>query len=162
VAALARSVGLTFQDPNHQLFRRTCRDEVAFGARNVGLRGPGLEGAVGEALEAVGLADDEGTNPFDLGPSRRRLLAIASVLAMRTPIVVLDEPTMGLDDAEGARVRRIVAALASEGRTVVAISHDARFVAATFGRVIRLEAGRVIADGPAAFVEPAERRASRR
>jgi len=129
----------------------------------IGLRGPGLEGAVGEALEAVGLADDEGTNPFDLGPSRRRLLTIASVLAMQTPIVVLDEPTMGLDDAEGARVRRIVAALASEGRTVVAISHDARFVAATFGRVIRLEAGRVIADGPAgAFVEPAERRASRR
>src|SRR6185436_9702851 len=145
VATLARSVGLTFQDPNHQLFGHTCRGEVAFGAGNVGLRGRDLDAAVAAALDAVGLADQATTNPFDLGPSRRRLLAIACVLAMRTPVVVLDEPTMGLDDAEGARVRRIVAALASEGRTVVAISHDARFVAATFGRVIRLEAGRVVA-----------------
>jgi energy-coupling factor transport system ATP-binding protein len=152
-AALARSVALTFQDPNHQLFGHTCRDEIAFGARNVGLRGRELEVAVGEALDSVGLADDGGTNPFDLGPSRRRLLTIASVLAMRTPIVVLDEPTMGLDDAERARVQAIVTGLAREGRTVVAISHDARFVAESFGRAIRLEAGSVVDDAlPTAVV----------
>ena len=150
VAELARSVGVTFQDPNHQLFGHSCRDEVAFGARNVGLGGLELEKAVASALEAVGLSDQAGTNPFDLGPSRRRLLTIASVLAMGTPIVVLDEPTMGLDDDERARVQVIVAALAGEGRTVVAISHDARFVADAFERVIRLDRGRVIEDGPAA------------
>ena len=152
VATLARTVGLTFQDPNDQLFARTCRDEVAFGARNVGLRGTELDEAVAAALDAVGLADQAGANPFDLGPSRRRLLAIASVLAMHTPIVVLDEPTMGLDAQERTRVQAVVAALAHEGRTVVAISHDARFVDESFGHAIRLEAGRVVDDGPPAPV----------
>jgi len=148
VAALARSVGLTFQDPNDQLFARTCRDEVAFGARNVGFRGRDLDAAVAEGLDAVGLADQAGTSPFDLGPSRRRLLAIASVLAMRTPIVVLDEPTMGLDVREHLRVGQIVERVAGEGRTVVAVSHDAGFVSTSLARVIRLEAGRIVADGP--------------
>ena len=150
VAELARSVGVTFQDPNHQLFGRSCRDEVAFGARNVGLRGSELEAAVARALEAVGLGDQSGANPFDLGPSRRRLLTIASVLAMGTPIVIVDELTMGLDEDERARVQALVAELAEAGRTVVAISHDARFVADAFERVIRLDRGRVIEDGPAA------------
>jgi energy-coupling factor transport system ATP-binding protein len=148
VAELARSIALTFQEPNDQLFGHSCRDEVAFGARNVGLKGPELERAVAQALEAVGLADQAVANPFDLGPSRRRLLAIASALAMQTPIVVLDEPTMGLDDKERAVVQRIVGKLAQSGRTVVAISHDARFVAESFGRVVRLDGGRIIADGP--------------
>jgi energy-coupling factor transporter ATP-binding protein EcfA2 len=149
VASLARSVGLTFQDPDRQIFARTCRDEVAFGARNVGLRGADLAAAVTEALRLVGLADEAATNPFDLGPSRRRLLALASVLAIRTPIVVLDEPTMGLDSDERTRVRSIIDGLAGAGRTIVAISHDMRFVQASFDRVVVLESGRVVADGRA-------------
>lgn len=146
VAHLARVVGLTFQDPDLQLFSRTCRSELDFGARNVGLRGSVLEAVVDEALAAVGLTERTATNPYDLGPSGRRLLAIASVLAMRTPVVVLDEPTMGLDTRQIGRVEAIVATLAAEGRTVVAISHDARFVAGSFERVVRLDDGRVIAD----------------
>ena len=102
---------------------------MAFGARNVGLRGRRWTAAVEGALAAVGLEERAETNPYDLGGSRRRLLALACVLAMRTPVVVLDEPTTGLDTAEVARVAGIVGGLASEGRTVVAISHDARFVA---------------------------------
>ncbi len=148
VAELARTVGLTFQDPGQQLFARTCRSEVEFGARNVALRGRALEAAVDDALDAVGLADRTEANPYDLGPSRRRMLALASVLAMGTPVVVLDEPTMGLDSAEVARLESVVQRLAAAGRTVVAISHDTRFVAGSFERVIRLEAGRVISDGP--------------
>jgi len=143
VAALAREIGLAFQDPNDQLFARTCQDEVAFGARNVGLRGSELQDAVDGALASVGLADAERVNPHDLGPSRRRLLALACVLAMQTPIVVLDEPTLGLDGDERSRVASVIAALAEAGRTVVAISHDARFVAGSFDRSIVLEAGRV-------------------
>lgn len=145
VAELARTVGMTFQDPDRQLFAGTCRREVAFGARNVGLRGVELDRSVDDALAAVGLADRAGTNPYDLGGSKRRLLAIACVLAMRTPVVVLDEPTMGLDSAESARVAAIVASLAAEGRTVVAISHDPQFVD-SFERVVRLDAGRVSAE----------------
>lgn len=148
VAELARVVGLTFQDPDRQLFARTCRAEVAFGARNVGLRGRALETAVAAALDGVGLAGRAAANPYDLGPSKRRLLTLACVLAMRTPIVVLDEPTMGLDTLEIARVSAVVASLATEGRTVVAISHDARFVASSFDRAVPLDAGRVVEDGP--------------
>lgn len=143
VAQLARLVGLTFQDPDRQLFAGTCRAEVAFGARNVGFRGTELEGVVEAALEVVGLGERASANPYDLGPSKRRLLALASVLAMRTPVVVLDEPTMGLDTSEISRVAGVVAMLAAEGRTVVAISHDARFVSASFERTVRLDAGRV-------------------
>lgn len=143
VAQLARLVGLTFQDPDRQLFAGTCRAEVAFGARNVGFRGTELEGVVEAALEVVGLGERASAYPYDLGPSKRRLLALASVLAMRTPVVVLDEPTMGLDASEITRVAGVVAMLAAEGRTVVAISHDARFVSASFERTVRLDAGRV-------------------
>ena len=150
VAHLARTVGISFQDPGSQLFARTCRDEVAFGARNVGLRGAALDSAVEAALAAVGLIDRAGENPYDLGLARRKLLAIASVLAMGTPVVVLDEPTPGQDPDGHARLREIVANLASEGRTVVAISHDRGFIADKFERVVVLDAGRVIADGSAA------------
>lgn len=149
VAQLARTVGMTFQDPDRQLFAATCGREVAFGARNVGLRGAELDEAVDGALSAVGLEEKAGANPYDLGPSRRRLLALASVVAMRTPVVVLDEPTMGLDAREIAMVESVIAQLAAAGRTVATISHDARFVATSFQRVVRLDAGRVVADGPA-------------
>lgn len=148
VADLARIVGMTFQDPDRQLFAGTCRREVTFGARNVGLRGAELEAAVNGALAMVGLAEMSGANPYDLGPSRRRLLTLACVLAMRTPVAVLDEPTMGLDAREIGQVESVIAQLAAGGHTVVAISHDARFVAGSFERVVRLEAGRVVADGP--------------
>ncbi len=148
VADLARTVGVAFQDPGSQLFARTCRDEAAFGARNVGLHDAELDGAVEEALAAVGLLEAASVNPYDLGWARRKLLSIASVLAMQTPVVVLDEPTPGQDAFGFARLCAIVANLATEGRTVVAITHDRAFIEASFGRVVVLEAGRLVADGP--------------
>jgi energy-coupling factor transport system ATP-binding protein len=110
---------------------------------------------VGEALEAVGLADVPAVNPYDLGFSRRKLLAIASILAMRTPIVVLDEPTTGQDARGVARIQQLVATLATAGRTVVTISHDMRFVAESFERVVVMAEGRITFDGPVtdAFAE---------
>lgn len=147
VAALAARVGLVFQDPDQQIFAGSVHREVAFGARNVGRRGADLERAVAMALEAVGLDGEAGTNPYDLGYSRRKLLALASILAMETPVVVLDEPTTGQDARGIARVRRIVDELAAAGRTAIAISHDMRFVADTFERVVVMRAGRVILDG---------------
>ena len=101
-----------------------------------------------EALEAVGLAAESKTNPYDLGYSRRKLLTTASVLAMRTPVVVLDEPTTGQDARGVARIADIVGALAAEGRTVIAISHDMGFVAEHFERVVVMRAGRLVIDGP--------------
>jgi energy-coupling factor transport system ATP-binding protein len=147
VADLAHLVGIAFQNPDRQIFAGNVRAEVAFGPRNLGASGEGLKARIEAALEAVGLAGLEGTNPYDLGYSRRKLLGLASVLAMETPAVILDEPTTGQDARGVARVRQIVADLAAAGRTVVAISHDMRFVAEAFPRVVVMRAGRVILDG---------------
>jgi energy-coupling factor transport system ATP-binding protein len=152
VAQLASVVGLAFQDPDRQIFAGRVRTEVAFGARNLGRRGADLDRAVDAALAAVGLEREAAGNPYDLGYSRRKLLALASILAMETPIVVLDEPTTGQDARGVARVRGIVASLADAGRTVIAISHDMRFVAGTFERVVVMREGRVILDGAPAEV----------
>jgi energy-coupling factor transporter ATP-binding protein EcfA2 len=145
VADLARTVGIVFQDPSAQLFAATCRAEVAFGARNAGARGRELDTIVGEALETVGLLQRADANPYDLGPSKRRLLTVASVLAMRPRVIVLDEPTIGLDSGEIDLLTRLVGLLSRSGRTVVAITHEPRFAAA-FGRVVRLDRGRIAAD----------------
>jgi energy-coupling factor transport system ATP-binding protein len=152
VAQLARQVGLVFQDPNRQIFAGSVRAEVEFGPRNLGFRGSEVHAAADWALEAVGLADEARTNPYDLGESRRKLLALASVLAMRTPVLVLDEPTTGQDLRGVAVVRQAIEAATAEGRTVIAISHDMEFVAEAFERVVVMRAGRVILDGPPANV----------
>ena len=151
-AQLARQVGLAFQDPDRQIFSGSVLAEASFGPRNVGLRGRDLDETVASALAAVGLTGQEQTNPYDLGYSRRKLLTIASVLAMRTPVVVLDEPTTGQDARGVARIERLVADLAAAGRTVVCVSHDLRFVAEAFERVVVMRAGRVVLDGPPAVV----------
>jgi len=147
VAELAREVGLAFQNPDRQIFAGSVRAEVGFGPRNLGLPDAERGAAVDRAIATVGLAGDEATNPYDLGFSRRKLLALASVLAMGTPIVVLDEPTTGQDARGIDRVQRIVADLVADGRTVVAISHDMRFVAESFERVVVMRDGRIVFDG---------------
>jgi energy-coupling factor transport system ATP-binding protein len=152
VAALAARVGLVFQDPDRQIFAGRVRTEVAFGPRNLGLRGAALEAAVEGALTAVGLAEQADRNPYDLGFSRRKLLALASILAMGTPTVVLDEPTTGQDLHGVERIQALVAELHATGRTVIAISHDMRFVAETFDQVVVMERGRLILDGTPAEV----------
>ena len=152
VAHLAATVGLAFQDPDRQIFAGRVRTEVAFGPRNLGRRGPELERAIDDALIATGLDKDAQTNPYDLGYSRRKLLALASILAMGTPVVVLDEPTTGQDARGVERIRRIVADLSVAGRTVIAISHDMRFAAEAFERVIVMRDGRIVLDGTPAEV----------
>ena len=148
VAQLARRVGLVFQDPDQQIFAASVRSEVEFGPRNLGLRGGSLRQAVDAALDAVDLGTEARTNPYDLGSARRKLLALASVLAMRTPVLVLDEPTTGQDLRGVERVRSVIESASSAGRTVIAISHDMRFVAESFARVIVMHAGRIVLDGP--------------
>jgi energy-coupling factor transport system ATP-binding protein len=152
VAALAAVVGLAFQDPDRQIFAGRVQAEVEFGPRNLGRSGPELHRLVGHALTATGLEAEAKTNPYDLGYSRRKLLALASILAMDTPIVVLDEPTTGQDARGVARVQAVIDDLAAAGRTVVAISHDMRFVAESFERVVVMRAGRIVLDGSPAEV----------
>lgn len=155
VARMAARVGIVFQNPDRQIFARKVRTEVAFGPQMLGRSRAAVAEAVDGALETVGLAEHAESNPYDLGFSQRKLLAMASILAMQTPVLVLDEPTTGQDLRGVQRAQAVVAATAAEGRTVVAISHDMRFVAESFERVVVMRAGRVILDGPpkAVFAE---------
>jgi energy-coupling factor transport system ATP-binding protein len=146
-AAMAAVVAMAFQDPDRQIFARRIRDEVAFGPRILGRPRDRVDAAVAQALELVGLSDVAEQNPYDIGYSRRKLLALASAYAMETPVVVLDEPTTGQDARGVRRVTDVIARLVDGGRTVVAISHDMRFVAETFGRVIVMRRGRIALDG---------------
>ena len=152
VAQLAAVVALAFQDPDRQIFAGTVKAEVEFGPRNAGLRDAALAEAVDEALRATGLEAEAGTKPYDLGYSRRKLLSLASVMAMRTPVVVLDEPTTGQDARGIRRIEAIIRDLGDAGRTVIAITHDMRFVADCFERVIVMRQGTVILDGSPAEV----------
>jgi energy-coupling factor transport system ATP-binding protein len=152
VAQLARTVGLCFQLPDRQIFSSNVRGEVEFGPHHQGLADEDAFARATAALERVGLADDLGTNPGDLSETQRKLLTIASVLAMETPVVVLDEPTTGLDARGVALISEIIADLVTEGRAVVGISHDLRFVAQTFDRVAVLDSGRITLEGSPAEV----------
>jgi energy-coupling factor transport system ATP-binding protein len=145
---LAATIGFAFQDPADQLFERSVEREVAFGPRNLGFATERITALVAEALAAAGLSEARATNPYDLDASQRKLVALASVLAMDPAILVLDEPTTGQDPAGVARVRSIVAAWHGAGRTVIAITHDLAFAAAAFDRVVALRDGTVIDDGP--------------
>jgi energy-coupling factor transport system ATP-binding protein len=152
VAHLAAQVGLVFQDPDRQIFAGGVRAEVAFGPANLGRARADVATAVERALDAVGLTGVRDANPYDLGYSRRKLLALASILAMDTPILVLDEPTTGQDARGIERIGRVVDEVSAAGRTVIAISHDMRFVAETFARVVVMRAGRIVLDGTPAEV----------
>jgi energy-coupling factor transport system ATP-binding protein len=152
VAELARLVGIVFQNPDRQIFSGRVRAEVAFGARTSGLDRDAQEERTIAALAELDLAGQAALNPYDLGYSRRKLLATASVLAMATPGIVLDEPTTGQDAPGVTRVQHLIVRLAGLGRTVIAISHDMRFVAETFPRVIVMRAGTILLDGTPAEV----------
>jgi energy-coupling factor transporter ATP-binding protein EcfA2 len=143
----ARSVGFVFQNPDDQLFNRSVEREVAFGPRNLGLVGASALELVERALELTGLVAVRATNPYDLGLSMRKLVALASVLAMEPQVLVLDEPTTGQDGPGVERVGAIVDAYRRDGRTVVAITHDMEFAARHFGRIVVMQGGRVVADG---------------
>ena len=152
VAALAARVGVVFQNPDRQIFAGKVRDEVGFAPRIFGWDKAEIATATRSALDAVGLAGSADANPYDLGYSRRKLLTLASVLVMKTPVLVLDEPTTG-QDARGIRqVQDVVAAMHEIGRTVIGISHDMRFVAESFDRIVVMGAGRILLDGPPADV----------
>jgi energy-coupling factor transport system ATP-binding protein len=156
VAELARTVGFVFQNPDDQLFERSVEREVAFGPRNLGLPATVIASQVASSLAAVGLDGQRATNPYDLDLSRRKLVALAGVLAMDPAVLVLDEPTTGQDADGVARVGAVIEAFRAAGRSVVTITHDMEFAATHFTRIVVMRAGEVVADGsPADIFAPA-------
>ena len=158
IAALAGTVGFVFQNPDEQLFERTVEREVAFGPRNLGIASADIGALVASSLAAVGLIDERSTNPYDLDLSRRKLVALAGILAMNPAVLLLDEPTTGQDADGVARVGSVVEAMRAAGRTVVSITHDMEFAARHFTRIVVLRAGVVVADGPPSHVFAAANR----
>jgi energy-coupling factor transport system ATP-binding protein len=152
VAQLAQRVGYVFQNPDEQLCKRRVWDEVAFGPINLGFTPAQVRQHVEAALVQLDLEPYTGTNPHDLPPSDRRRVAIASVLAMATPIIVLDEPTTGQDQRFLAQLTHLLAEWQTQGRTVIAISHDIDFVAEQFERIVVLGKGQLLLDGSPAAV----------
>lgn len=148
VARLAREVGLNFQNPDDQLFHDTVAAELAYGPRNLGYDEGRVAELVDAAVERVGLGDVRDANPYDVGLARRKQITVASVVAMDTPVVVLDEPTAGQDTRGVDLLGDLVDGLVAEGVVVLVVTHDVAFAAAHADRVVALEGGRVLLDGP--------------
>jgi cobalt/nickel transport system ATP-binding protein len=142
-----RRVGIVFQDPDDQLFMPTVRDDVAFGPRNLGLRGAALDAAVEGALERVGMAAYVDRPPHHLSFGQRRRVAVATVLAMEPELLVLDEPSSNLDPASRRELADIVRSL---DVAVLMVTHDLPYAFELCPRSVVLADGVVVADGPTA------------
>jgi energy-coupling factor transport system ATP-binding protein len=151
-AELARRIGFLFQNPDDQLFERSVSREVSFGPRNLGFSARKIAANTRTGLDYVGLSQKSKDNPYDLEPFERKLLALAATLAQDTPVLVLDEPSIGQDEKGRRRIGRILQDLHKKGRTILLISHDLDFCAENADRVIVMADGRILEDGSAETV----------
>lgn len=141
-----RAVGYVMQHPERQLFAQTVAEDVAFGPRNQGLSAAEVERRVAHALDLVGLTDRRDASPFELSGGQQRLAAIAGVLAMEPELLVLDEPTAGLDPRGRARLRALMTDLAAHGVTLLQVTHSMED-AARADHVVLLDQSHVLAAG---------------
>ena len=144
---LAGQVGYVFQNPDHALFLPTVREEIAYSLGFQDLRPEQRDGRAAEALDAFGLTGLADRHPASLGRGTRRLVVLAAAYAMEPDLLVLDEPTGGLDHRLTADLTQTLRAYVASGRGAVLISHDMQLVANTCQRVVVLHDGRLIADG---------------
>jgi len=146
-AHLAGKVALLFQNPDDQICKRTVWDEVVFGPKNLGYAAERIATLAEEALGCFELSTFKEKNPHDFGYSERKRIAMASIVAMDTPVLVFDEPTAGLDPHEIALFVSTLDTLQAARKTVIIISHDMDFVAENITRTISLAGGRKVFDG---------------
>ena len=142
---IRRRVGIVFQDPDDQLFMPTVRQDVAFGPANIGLTGDELEERVSSALEAVGMEEFVDRAPHHLSFGQRRRVAVATVLAMRPEILVLDEPSSNLDPAGR---RELADILRSLDITMLMVTHDLPYALELCPRALVMNHGSIVGDGP--------------
>jgi energy-coupling factor transport system ATP-binding protein len=147
-AETAHKAGYVFQNPDHQIFASTVEAEIAFGPRNFGLSNDEVEQRVAEVLHAVNLEDARERDPFLLSKGERQRLAVASVLALRPRLLILDEPTTGLDYREQRRMMGLVRDLNRAGIAIIIITHAPWLVAEYARRVVLMRRGRILFDGP--------------
>lgn len=145
---LARHVGYVFQNPDHQIFCTSVADEIRYGLTLAQLSPGEIAERVDDALAVTGLTDVRDEHPFSLGKGYRQRIAVASILALRPAILVVDEPTTGQDWAGVQTMMALIDRLNAEGTTIVLVTHDIDVVAHHARRVIVLNEGRITADGP--------------
>ncbi len=147
ILQLADKIGFVFQNPDHQIFAERVIDEVSFGPRNFGFPEEAIAERVDRALAAVDLLDAREADPFSLTKAERQRLAVASVLATAPKVIVLDEPTTGMDYRESVRMMELVKKLNTWGHTVIIVTHTMWVVSHYAHRVIVMKDGKVIRDG---------------
>ncbi|MBQ9002551.1 MAG: ABC transporter ATP-binding protein [Eggerthellaceae bacterium] len=143
---LARRVGFLFQNPDSQICSPTVREELLFGFRATGRLDAAAEQRVDQVIDQFGF--DGAADPFLLNRGTRQLLALASIVVLEPPVVVLDEPTTGLDFRECVKVMEVIRRLHERGTTVVMVCHDMEVVADFAERVVVMSAGEVVDQGP--------------
>lgn len=146
VQQMASHVGYVFQNPNHQLFARTVREELGFGPRNIGVPADEVDARVDEVAAFFGLEDHLEQHPYRVSFPVRKLVGIASIVTMRPSLLVLDEPTTGQDHLTTQVINGLMRRLRAEGTTVVCVSHDMPLLADVVERVVVMRDARVIAD----------------
>ena len=147
IAQLARKVGFVFQNPNDHLFADTVYDEITFTLKVLGFSNEEIELRTGEVLEKFHLTEHKECYPRSLSGGEKQRVALASVLAARPKILILDEPTRGMEYRLKGELMRFLKDYCSQGNTVVLVSHDVEIVAEHAERVILLSEGRVVVDG---------------
>ena len=150
VGELARHVGYLFQNPEQQIFSPTVRQELAFGPRNLGLTPAEVEAQVQRALERFRLSGVADSPPAILSYGLRRRVTLASLAAMDPPVLVLDEPTVGLDAPALAETFDWLAELHRRGRTIVLVTHDMALAAEHADRAVAMHQGQILASAPPA------------
>lgn len=146
ISELAKVVGYAFQNPDHQLFSSTVEDEVAFGPANLGLSPQEVKARMDEAIRLMGLNQVRAKPPLSLSLGLRRRVSIASVISMRPSVLILDEPTTGLDALEAEALMACIRRMNGEGMTIVLITHEMKLVAQHANRVIVMDGGRITLD----------------
>jgi cobalt/nickel transport system ATP-binding protein len=142
-------VGLVFQNPDHQLFCPTVAEDLAFGPRNLGLPPDEVAARVADAVAATGVGELEHCAPHHLSGGEKRMVSIAAVLAMQPRLMIYDEPSANLDMRSR---RRLIRFLQASPATRLVASHDLELILEVCPRVVLLDEGRVVADGPAAAI----------
>jgi energy-coupling factor transport system ATP-binding protein len=148
MSELAREIGYVFQNPDQQIFCRTVAEEVAYGPANFGLTAGEAGTGIARALEAVNLAGKEAYDPFHLTKGDRQRVAVASVLSSSPGILILDEPTTGLDYSEQLQMMQLLRELNGAGHTVVVITHHLWVATHYAHRAVVMASGRICRDGP--------------
>ncbi|AKB44324.1 ABC transporter ATP-binding protein [Methanosarcina vacuolata] len=146
VNELVKHTGLVFQNPDNMLFEDTVEAEIAFGLNNINIKGLEAEKAISDSLELVNLGEKLKVFPRNLSRGERQRLAVACVIAMKPELIVLDEPTTGLDAEESDSMMQLMRKLQQEGHTIVMVTHNMQIVKDHAERIIRMEAGKIVED----------------